>query len=200
MPERERQWCAEAKRMNPSWEFRQFGNEVMEKYGRDVYVREMMDKGSPMAFVTDRIRVLLLKEHGGIWLDPDCQPIKPLDSINIWDGPQTFMAAFRSPDRPEVALHRGVSLLDNTFLASAPNSRMINRLISCWTPKTPVIDGHGVGVEILRSINSDCVMLNHRYFYALQQFPETICLHDAHNLGSWCSQRENEQRKRLTHA
>lgn len=188
------------RRMNPTWDYRFFGNEIMDRYGNDPYVKTMIDTGRPWAFVTDRIRVLLLKEHGGIWLDPDCQPIKPLDSINIWDGPQTFMAAFRSPDRPEVALHRGVSLLDNTFLASAPNSRMINRLMACWTPKTPVIDGHGVGVEILRSINSDCVMLNHRYFYSLQQYPETICLHDAHNLGSWTKQREDEQRKRLTHA
>jgi hypothetical protein len=198
MPERERAWCAEMGRMNPTWRHNVFGNEILEKYGREPYVKAMIDLRKPWAFVCDRIRVLLLKEEGGVWLDPDCQPVKPLDSIShVWDGPHTFVAGFRSPDRPQVALHRGVTLLDNTFLGSAKDSRMIRRLAALWKPESVVIDGHATGVEVMRSIDTDVAILNHRYFYSLQQYPETIALHDGHNLASWVAEHRAESRKQL---
>lgn len=196
MPERERAWCAEMGRINPGWAHNVFGNEILEKYGREPYVKALIDLGKPWAFIVDRIRVLLLREEGGVWLDPDCQPIRPLDSIKeVWDGPHTFVAGFRSPDRPQVALHRGVTLLDNTFLATAPNSRIIRRLAALWKPESIVIDGHATGVEILRNINTDIAILNHRYFYGMHVEPETIVLHDPHNCGSWVEQTKAERRK-----
>lgn len=202
MPEREKAWCAEMARMNPTWAHNLFGNSILEKYGRDTYVKALMDLGKPWAFVVDRIRVLLLREEGGVWLDPDCQPVKPLDSIKmmdgpstIWDAPFTFIAGFRSPDRPDVALHRGVTLLDNTFLASAPDSRIARRLVALWKPNSVVIDGHATGVEILRNTQSDVLLLNHRYFYSTQPYPETVVLHDAHNLQSWVEQSRAERAK-----
>lgn len=198
MPERERQWCGEMGRMNPTWTHKIFGNEILEKYGRDPFVKALIDLGKPWAFVCDRIRVLLLRDDGGVWLDPDCQPVRPLDTLkHVWDGPTTFAAGFRSPDRPDVALHRGVTLLDNTFLASAKDSRVIRRIASLWKLESIVIDGHAVGVEILRSIDHDVTMLNHRYFYGTQSHPETIVLHDAHNLASWVAQTREEKRRQF---
>jgi hypothetical protein len=194
MPDREKRWCEQMGKMNPGWSHYVFGNEILEKYGSDTYVKALLDLGKPKAFVVDRIRMLLLRDEGGVWLDPDAQPIRPLDSLNpLWDGPSTFIAGFRSPDRPDVALHRGVTLLDNTFLASAPNSRMCQRILSLWRPQNVVIDGHAVGVEILRNCHSDVTLLNHRYFYATQIHPETIALHDSHNLASWVQQTRKSQ-------
>jgi len=199
MPERETKWCAEMKRMNPSWKHTVFGNEILERYGSDVYVKALIDLKKPWAFVVDRIRMLLLKDEGGVWIDPDAQPVRPLDTLNdVWNGPATFIAGFRSPDRPDVALHRGVTLLDNTFLASAPNSRMCQRILSLWRPQNVVVDGHAVGVEILRNCHSDVALLNHRYFYSMQNLPETICLHDAHNLSSWVPQTKAERLQQAT--
>lgn len=186
------------KEMNPTWSVRLYGNELLQTYESDPYVRALQHLEKPWAFVTDRLRMLLLRDHGGVWLDPDCQPIRPLDTLNaVWDGPSTFVAGFRSPDRPDVALHRGVTLLDNTFLASAPNSRMCQRILSLWRPQNVVIDGHAVGVEILRNCHSDVVLLNHRYFYSTSVLPETIVLHDSHNLASWVEQTKAEQRKKV---
>lgn len=201
IPDREKAWCDQMRRMNPSWSYRLFGNEIMDRYGKDPYVKELIGQGKPWAFITDRIRALLLRDDGGVWLDPDCQPLKPLDNLSsLWDGPATFAAAFRSPDRPEVALHRGVTLVDNTFLASAQNSRMINRLVSLWRPNSVVVDGHACGCEIMRSAESDTVMLGYKYFYANHVLPESIVLHDPHNLSSWVDQTRKEQRAQLATA
>lgn len=198
IPEREKQWCAQMREMNPTWDVRFYGNEILEIYSQDPYVRALQHLDKPWAFITDRLRMLLLQDHGGVWLDPDCLPVRPLDTLlPLWNGPATFVAAFRSPDRPEVALHRGVTLIDNTFLASARNSRMCQRILSLWRPQNVVVDGHAVGVEIMRNCHSDVVLLNHRYFYGMQNAPETICLHDAHNLASWVQQTKNSQTKMI---
>jgi hypothetical protein len=194
IPEREKQWCSLMRKMNPTWDVRFYGNEILEVYEKDIYVRALISMEKPWAFVTDRLRMLLLRDHGGVWLDPDCQPIRPMDTLNpLWDGLATFVAGFRSPDRPQVALHRNVSLIDNTFLASAPNSRMCQRILALWRPTTVVVDGHAVGVEIIRNCHSDVVLLNHRYFYSMQNVPETIVLHDNQNLESWVKETRESQ-------
>jgi len=189
LPAREQQWCAQMARMNPTWKHKLYGNELMERYGQDPYIRAMMDKAAPWAFVSDRLRVLLLREEGGVYLDVDCQPVKPLDSVGVWDRKETdFCYGMRSPHRKEVALWRSpVPLVDNTFIASAKDGRMINRIASLWSPSSVVINGHQTGICILENANPmDTVPFGHKYFYAEQLFPETIALHDSHNLASWC--------------
>lgn len=197
IPEREKQWCAQMKQMNPTWDVRFYGNEILQTYFDDPYVKALQHLEKPWAFVTDRLRMLLLRDHGGCWLDPDCQPIRPLDTIkHVWDSGFTFAYGTRSPDRPQVALHRNVSLIDNTFLASAPNSRMCQRILDLWRPQSVVIDGHAVGIQILRHQNLgviDTLPLPHHYFYSMQNLPETIVLHDNQNLESWVKETRESQ-------
>lgn len=198
IPDREKSWCEEMKKMNPTWDVRLYGNELLERYQNDPYVRALQDLKKPAAFIVDRLRMLLLRDFGGVWLDPDCQPVRPLDTISeVWDGPATFVAGFRSPYRHRVALHRGINFCDNTFLASAKPSRMCQRLLSLWRPQNVVIDGHAIGNEIENETKWDVVLLNYRYFYAMQMFPETIVLHDAHNLGSWVKETRDSQTRMI---
>lgn len=186
IPDRDKRWCDEMARMNGAWKYRLHGNELLERFKDDPYVRALVDQKEKWAFVMDRLRVLLLRDEGGVWLDADCQPMKPLDSLPIWDMEHVqFSAGLRSPHRKEVALYRGVPIIDNTFLASASNSHMARRLLSLWTPEAPVVTGHRCGIAIMEAADYSCVLLNHRYFYAEQQFPESIVLHDTHNLFSW---------------
>lgn len=196
MPDRERKWCEQMRQMNPGWEYVLFGNEALEKYGSDPYVKALLDRKRPMAFVADRIRVLMLQESGGIWLDPDCQPIRPLDTLaKIWDAPEVeFVMGLRSPYRPRVALHRGVTLCDNTVICSAPKSRLIRRINGLWRPESIQVDGHACGVEVLANLDGITDrMVGYRYFYDLEVSPSTVILHDPHNLGSWVPQIQQER-------
>lgn len=187
IPERIQEFCDSTKRLNPDWEHKLHGNEALERYKADPYVRNMVNSGDPMAFIADRIRVLILKEQGGVYVDADAMPLKPLSSLNIWDMPHVdFITGFRDPYRTGVALHRGISLIDNTFMASVPNGRMINRLDRKYSTREPKVNGHGVGVEVLANCREDTMFLNSRYFYAMKPLPpEALFDHDSINLGSW---------------
>lgn len=187
LPEREAGWCYALKQMNPTWEWKLWGNELLETYGRDPYVKDLLAKGEKLAFVSDRLRVLLLRDHGGIYLDTDCQPIRPLDTLKFWDQAHVdFAFGTRDPIREGVALWRGVAYADNTMLASKRNGRLVNKLLDLWRPESPKVTGHRTGICLLREQRPwDTIPLPFPYFYDMQVGPETICLHDCHNAGTW---------------
>jgi len=186
MPARETQWCARMALINPTWQHRLHGNELFDRYRDDPYVKTMMERQMALAFVADRLRVLLLRDEGGIYLDADCQPIRPLDSLGIWDRPDLdFVAGLRSPHRNEVALHRGVALVDNHFMASTKGGRMVGKLAALWSPAHVLINGHACGCCMMENADPTTLLLGQKYFCAMEQFPETVVLHDCHNLSSW---------------
>jgi hypothetical protein len=177
----------DTKAMNSDMAYQRYGNEILDRYKSDPYVLYLLGSNSPWAFIVDRIRVLLLRDEGGIYIDCDAKPIRPLSSMKFWDAPHVdFVCGFRDPYRSGVALHRGISLLDNTFLASAKNGRMANRLVNLYHSQAPKRDGHDIGVEIMANCDETTVFTNFRYVYGMQVHPETVFLHDPHNLGSWC--------------
>lgn len=200
VPDREKQWCAQMKSMNPNWEYHFHRDELLQKYASDPYVRSLRDKGRPTAFLTDRLRVLLLQERGGLYLDCDCQPIRPLDTLaKIWDDPNVeFVIGCRNPFRHMVALSRGVTFCDNTMMASAPNSRLIRRIAALWRPEmmqgAAVVNGNACGLEALANLDGVTDrLLGYRYFYDLEAGPSTVVLHDNANLGSWVQQLKSER-------
>lgn len=187
-PDREKFWCQEMARMNPTWKHTLHGNELLTRYASDPYVKVMQERQIALAFLSDRLRVLLLRDEGGVYLDADCEPVRALDSLTFWDRPDLdFVAGLRSPHRNNVALHRAIPLVDNTFMASAKGGKMISRLAALWSPSHLIIDGHATGCAILEAADASVILLNHRYIYAMEKFPETIVLHDANNLGSWAA-------------
>jgi hypothetical protein len=187
MPEELAGYCAEMKRMNPEFEYHLFRNEIMERYGNDPYVKHMISRQLPWAFVVDRIRLLLLRDEGGIWIDPDAKPLKPLSTLPIWDRADLdFCTGLRDPYRPGVALHRGVSFCDNTVLASASNGRIVNLILNGYSASRPVLNGHDAGCIAMTNTRDDVLFLGYKYFYALERHPESVLLHDGINLASWC--------------
>lgn len=173
----------------PNWIYVFHGPEVLERYGKDPYIRRLLAMRESLAFVVDRIRLLLLRDHGGFWVDSDCDFQRPMSLLDkMADDPKTdFLTGVRNPWRPHVALHRGVAMVDNTVMGSAKGGKMVNRLLSLYTADNPKQTGHDAGVEVLRSIDESVILLNYRYFYAHppDNFPETILYHDHANIGSW---------------
>jgi len=191
LPSREAEYCRRMEAMNPEFTYKLHREDTLRMYSGDPYIKLLISRNEPMAFVVDRLRVLLLRDEGGIYIDADAEPVKPLSVIKgIFDDPKIdFMTGMRNPWRPGVALHRGVALIDNTVMASAKNGRVVNRLCSLYRPESVVHNGHSHGVEVMRCLDQSVVLLNYRYFYDDSEGSDTILLHDAQNLSSWSHRR-----------
>jgi hypothetical protein len=196
LPDQIKRFTSDMRRMNTGHGFTYtlHGNELRDRYSSDPYVRFLTESGEKLAFVADRLRLLLLRDEGGIYIDADAKPVRPFSLLNgLWESaPIGFAYGHRNPWRPNVALHRGVAFVDNTFLASGEDGWMVNHLLTLWTPQSKVVDGGALGKEILRKANWTCVDTGVEPFYSEQDTPNTICLHDSINLGSWVDEAQKK--------
>jgi hypothetical protein len=196
-PDQIKRFTSDMRRMNEAsgFTYTLHGNELIEKYASDVYVRFLQQSGEKVAFLADRIRLLILRDEGGIYIDADAKPMRPFSLLNgLWESPHvTFAYGHRNPWRPGVAIHRGeIAFVDNTFLASEPNSRMVKELLSLYTPNSKVVNGADVGKHILLRADWTCADTGIDPFYSMQDTPRTICLHDSINLGSWVDEAQKK--------
>jgi hypothetical protein len=172
--------------------------EIMALYGQDPYVRYLLAAKEKAAFVVDRLRVLLLRDRGGIYVDADCKAIRPFTIIGHWlDFPHVqFLTGVRNPYRPGVQLWRGlVAFIDNTVFATSPNGTTIRNLCALYRPECKKVVGADMGRRGLGlGLDGGTVLLGYEYFYVHQEetTANTILLHDfedasgkAMNLGSW---------------
>lgn len=190
MPPREVGFCRDMKAMNKDFEYLWLDNAFLNRHAKDPYIYHMISRGEKWAFVMDRLRVLALKEHGGIWIDPDAMPVKPLNTLEVWkDDRWDFLTAHRSPYRSEVQVKRGVAVVDNSFMGSAKNGRMINHLVNLSDSKNPVRKGASYGWEIMEKSGPDVCWLSPHEFYSMGPHPKAIVRHDEHNLASWTENR-----------
>ena len=63
------------------WEYKFWGNEVLDLYKDDKFLTNYLKnpKLYKWSYITDRLRVLILRDYGGVYVDIDCKIIKPLD-------------------------------------------------------------------------------------------------------------------------
>jgi hypothetical protein len=172
------------KQANQDFEYKLYRNTA--GFEDDPYVQWILSSRAPTAFLVDRIRLLALQRDGGFYVDADALAVRPLSSIDLFSDPKVdFVFGMRSPDRQGVGLHGPVALVDNTFLASAKQGRMVRKLLELYHVGGKVQNGATVGRHILRHMGIDTRVLNFRFFYGEQKYPESVFLHDSINLGSW---------------
>ena len=197
MPDQLKRFVHDMRRMNEQvgFSYTLHGNTTLERYASDPYIRHLRESGEKIAFVADRLRLLLLRDEGGIYIDADAKPVRPFSLLNpVWECPWVqFAYGHRNPWRPNVGLVRSpIPFIDNTFLASEKNGRMVNHLLTLYTPKTPKVNGANIGAEITRKHDWTCIDTGINPFYAEEDTPETICLHDSINLGSWVDEDQKK--------
>jgi mannosyltransferase OCH1-like enzyme len=84
MPDHCKQFVKEMKAMHPEWEHHLWGNEIFtEIYKDDPFLQEFISDPAlyKWAFIADRVRMLLLRDYGGIYCDVDAKPIQSFNLI-----------------------------------------------------------------------------------------------------------------------
>lgn len=178
----------EMEAMHPDWEYTLWTHDMIFNpetglYKDDPYLSNYVQnvKLYKWAFIADRIRLLLLRDFGGIYCDLDAKPIRPFDVVLETLSPQhTFFAGMKPSQNNN-------TLIDCTVYGSAPNSRMIKLILTCFND---VNWAHGCKTFndiIITEMGPDVATFGYEWFYNWTISPRTIVLHDVEEtrLFSW---------------
>tara|TARA_A100001515_G_C4514499_1_gene191298 strand:- start:93 stop:755 length:663 start_codon:yes stop_codon:yes gene_type:complete len=169
------------------YKYKLWNNDCLEKYEDDIFISNYLKKQSrvPWAFICDRIRLLILRDEGGIYLDVDCEPIKNFNNIleKLSDNISFFCGA-RS--HVQTLITTGI-LFEQAVIGAVKNSRIVNLILNSY--KKNILHNATLHSKIiLENIEPDIAIFNYKKFYDSYASEEAIILHDPHHLASWCSE------------
>mgnify|MGYP001025774460 CR=1 FL=1 len=93
MPEAARQYIETWKKFNPEYKVKIWDEQTFD-VASNQYVYEAY-QNKKFAFVTDYVRLKVLYDYGGIYMDTDVEVLKPLDELLLYPA----FSGFEGPDR-----------------------------------------------------------------------------------------------------
>lgn len=195
IPRHCRRYVSKMKQLHQDWEVKLWGNEVFDLYSDDEFLNHWMTHPDPgghlkWAFISDRIRLLLLKDFGGIYVDVDAQPIRSFNLVlEELPAEPTFFAGMKPRQD-------NYTLIDCTVYGSAPNSRGVNLALSTYTDINRCNGCKIFNDKLIEEMAPDIALFGYRYFYNTDRHDEKcIVLHDVESrLFSWCDREEQKLR------
>lgn len=185
IPEHCAAFAQEMQEMHPDWEYKLWTHDEVfnGRYKDDIYLQEYIKDPDlyKWAFISDRIRLLVLRDFGGVYCDMDAKPIRPFDVIldQLLPGQHFFAGMKPSQDNN--------TLIDCTVYGSVPNGRIINECLDCYKRVTWAHGCRTFNDRIIEKMGPDVACFGYEYFYNWQVNDKTIVLHDVEDtrLFSW---------------
>lgn len=189
IPEECKMLAYKMQEMHPDWEYKLWDNEAVfeGQFKDDPYLKDWKDKISSdyllqPAFISDRVRLLILKAIGGIYVDMDALAIKPFDTLldKLNDNITFFAGASHGPSNEYGIVE---PIIDVTVLGAVPNCRIINKLLS--SNDFPMSGLH-ISRDLFKYLDFDMAIFGKDYFYSDKDITEnTIIIHEPIRLLSW---------------
>jgi hypothetical protein len=182
-------WCQkfgeEMEAMHPDWEYKLWTHDEIfnQQYKDDPFLQSYLTNPElyKWAFIADRVRLLLLRDFGGVYCDLDAKPVRSFDEILKKLSPQhTFFAGMKPTQEHN-------TLIDCTVYGSVPNGRIINGCLSCYESLTWAHGCKTFNDKIIAIMSTDVALFGYEFFYDNKITQNTIILHDveATRLFSW---------------
>jgi len=166
------------------YQHRLWGNELWTIYKDDPYIQSYTNTTIPLAYITDRFRLLLLRDYGGIAVDPDCEVVRPFDAIFAKLSPNiTYFAGLREEINPG-------ALIECTIQGSTKNSRVVQELLKVYTKLGYAPGGKITSDKMIKIVDTDVALMNWEHFFDTKKGPRTIVFHEKHTLDSWRDPKE----------
>jgi|TARA_R110001592_G_C12990572_1_gene735023 hypothetical protein len=180
------------KQMHPDWEVNLWGNEIFTTYYPNDPFLSNYRKNAELykwAFIADRIRLLLLRDYGGVYVDIDAEPIRSFNNIlSKLEPHHTFFSGLKPTQENN-------TLLDCTVYGSAPNSRAVNLCLETYDDVNWANGCKMFSDALIAHMDTDIALFNYKYFYNWERDdPHTIVLHDVEEtrLFSWVKDEEDK--------
>eukprot|EP01050_Picozoa_sp_SAG11_P000908 SAG11_NODE_33_length_22289_cov_12.857999_39_plen_212_part_00 len=158
-----------------------WGNEIWDIYKEDKFLQNYKKdpKTFKYAYICDRVRLLLLRDYGGITLDVDCKIIKDFNVVlNKLNENITYFAAVRRFINKGATIEVGIQ-------GSTKNSRIIQEYLSLYKDINWACGGKMMSDKMIEIIDTDVALFNYRYFLDNKITKDTIILHEPYALGTW---------------
>ena len=208
--------------MNPEFEYRRWGDVDADALLAGTPYEQLYKGWANPGFRSDILRLLILQQFGGIYLDTDCEPVRPLS--NLRSGREAFVGATFQP-QPIAEV-----LVENAVIGSCPAHPFIQAALSAvlaacqavtpdefarGAPNVVLLSGPGQMSRVLteyrqkpESLAFDVSVLPSRAFYPVvpggewqyavrpaatrEEFPDTYLVHWWD--GSWVRLQEDQKK------
>lgn len=188
MPKACKEYTAKMKRMHPGWEHILWDNEMVfeGQFKDDPYLKAWKSQINSEyflqpAFISDRVRLLILNKMGGIYVDVDAIPIRPFDVIldKLSDKVDFFAGVEDSAEYGRI--------IDITVLGASPKCRVIKKILE--TNDFPMSGLH-MSKDFFKYVDTDMCLFAKDYFYTYGEVNDkTVVLHGKHRMMSWTKMR-----------
>jgi hypothetical protein len=188
-PEKYVEMTANMKAMHPDWEYKLWSHDEIfnDLYADDIYLQAYIKEPETFkwAFITDRIKLLLLKDFGGVYIDVDAKYVKSFDIVmDKLEEKHTFFAGMKTYDVQ-------YSLIECAVYGAAPNSRLINLCLDFYQDTRWAHGCMDFSNVVIQNLEDDALLLNSKYFYSFEEFEQTIVLHEPEDIRLHSHSEEN---------
>ena len=189
LPEKYVEMTANMEAMHPDWEYKLWSHDEIfnDLYADDIYLQAYIKEPETFkwAFITDRIKLLLLRDFGGVYIDVDAKPVKSFDVVmDKLEDKHTFFAGMKTFDVQS-------SLIECAVYGAAPNSRLINLCLDFYQDTRWAHGCMDFSNIIIHNLEDDALLLNSKYFYSFEEFEQTIVLHEPEGIRLYSHSEEN---------
>jgi hypothetical protein len=193
LPEKYVEMTATMEAMHPEWEYKMWTHDEIfnDRYADDIYLQAYLQDPDTFkwAFITDRIKLLLLRDFGGVYVDVDAKYIKPFDLVmDKLEEKHTFFAGMKTYDVQS-------SLIECAVYGAAPNSRLINLCLDFYSDTRWAHGCMDFSNVIIHNLEDDALLLNSKYFYSFEEFEQTIVLHEPEEIRLHSHSDENSAKE-----
>ena len=193
LPEKYVEMTANMKAMHPDWEYKLWTHDELfnDRYADDIYLQAYLKEPDTFrwAFIADRIKLLLLRDFGGVYVDVDAKYIKSFDVVmDKLEERHTFFAGMKTYDVQS-------SLIECAVYGAAPNSRLINLCLDFYQDTRWAHGCMDFSNVIVHNLEDDALLLSSKYFYGFEEFEETIVLHEPEDIRLYSHSDENNAKE-----
>ena len=193
LPEKYVEMTADMKAMHPDWEYKLWTHDELfnDRYADDIYLQAYLKEPDTFrwAFIADRIKLLLLRDFGGVYVDVDAKYIKSFDVVmDKLEERHTFFAGMKTYDVQS-------SLIECAVYGAAPNSRLINLCLDFYQDTRWAHGCMDFSNVIVHNLEDDALLLSSKYFYSFEEFEETIVLHEPEDIRLYSHSDENNAKE-----